>query len=208
METVAVIFGGRSTEHDISIITAIASIIKPLELTKKYRVEAVYIAKDGAWYWDDKLKNINLFSSNGITDFLKKSQPASLEFNGGMTLVKTGGIAGRRRHHKIDIVFPAMHGTYGEDGALMGLLDMTGVAYVGCGLSASAIAMDKAFAKQIAVANNLPTPKFLVFSRHQVEKDRPKFWRQLKRIYPTHCLLSRFILVRALVFPGLIMIQI
>ncbi len=88
METVAVIFGGRSTEHDISIITAIASIIKPLELTKKYRVEAVYIAKDGAWYWDDKLKNINLFSSNGITDFLKKSQPASLEFNGGMTLVK------------------------------------------------------------------------------------------------------------------------
>jgi D-alanine-D-alanine ligase len=181
METVAVIFGGRSTEHDISIITAIASIIKPLELTKKYRVEAVYIAKDGAWYWDDKLKNINLFSSNGITDFLKKSQPASLEFNGGMTLVKTGGIAGRRRHHKIDIVFPAMHGTYGEDGALMGLLDMTGVAYVGCGLSASAIAMDKAFAKQIAVANNLPTPKFLVFSRHQVEKDSTKVLAAIKK---------------------------
>ncbi len=74
-----------------------------------------------------------------------------------------------------------MHGTYGEDGALMGLLDMTGVAYVGCGLSASAIAMDKAFAKQIAVANNLPTPKFLVFSRHQVEKDSTKVLAAIKK---------------------------
>jgi D-alanine-D-alanine ligase len=58
METIAVIFGGRSAEHDVSIVTALASVIKPLELTKKYRVEAIYIAKNGAWYWDAKLKDI------------------------------------------------------------------------------------------------------------------------------------------------------
>jgi D-alanine-D-alanine ligase len=181
MDNVAVIFGGRSTEHDISIITAIASIIKPLELTKKYRVEAIYIAKDGAWYWDDKLKDIELFSSDAIDEFMKKSQPVNLAFNGSLTLVKTGGIAGRTRHRKIDVVFPAMHGTYGEDGALMGLLEMAGVAYVGCGVSASAIAMDKAFAKQVAQANNLPTPKFLVFSRLQIEKDSSEVLGLIKK---------------------------
>ena len=61
MKTIAVIFGGRTAEHDVSIVTAISSIIKPLELTSEYRVEAVYIAKDGSWYWDDKLKDIALY---------------------------------------------------------------------------------------------------------------------------------------------------
>lgn len=170
METIAVIFGGRSAEHDVSIVTAIASIIKPLELTKKYRVEAVYIAKDGAWYWDDKLKDIALFTSGNIQDFLHKSSPASVQFDSGMTLVKSSGIAGRKTLRKIDMVFPAMHGTYGEDGALMGLLDMAGVPYVGCGLSAAAVAMDKVLAKQISMANNIPVTNFVTFARAEVER--------------------------------------
>jgi D-alanine-D-alanine ligase len=140
METVAVIFGGRSAEHDVSVVTALASIIKPLELTKKYRVEAIYIAKDGAWYWDEKLKDIKLFTSGDIQDYMHRTQPASVQLDGGMTLVKASGIAGRKQTRKIDLVFPAMHGTYGEDGALMGLLDMAGIPYVGCGVSAAAIA--------------------------------------------------------------------
>src|SRR5215475_10314106 len=96
METIAVVFGGRSAEHDVSIVTSIASIIKPLELTRKYRVEAGYITKDGAWYWDDKLKDIKLFSSGRIQAYLKKAQPASVRFDGGMTLVKTTGLTNRR----------------------------------------------------------------------------------------------------------------
>ncbi len=170
METIAVIFGGRSAEHDVSIVTALAAIIKPLELTKKYRVEAVYIAKDGAWYWDEKLKNIGLFSSGEIQDYLHRSQPASVQFDGGMTLIKASGIAGRKQTRKIDLVFPAMHGTYGEDGALMGLLDMAGIPYVGCGLSASAIAMDKVLAKEIATANDIPVSKFLTFTKPDLER--------------------------------------
>jgi D-alanine-D-alanine ligase len=172
METIAVIFGGRSAEHDVSIVTALASIIKPLELTKKYRVEAIYIAKDGAWYWDEKLKNIKLFTSGGIKDYLQRAQPAGVQFDGGMTLTKTGGgIAGRKQAHKIDLVFPAMHGTYGEDGALMGLLDMAGIPYVGCGVSASAVAMDKVLAKQVAVANDIPVSKFLTFTKTDLENN-------------------------------------
>src|SRR5690348_11768089 len=146
METVAVIFGGRSAEHDVSIVTAIASIIKPLELTRKYRVEAVYIAKDGTWFWDDKLKDISLYRSGKIQDFMQRSHPASVQFDGGMTLVKSSGIAGRKTARKIDVVFPAMHGTYGEDGALMGLLDMANVPYAGCDMQSSVVGMDKILA--------------------------------------------------------------
>ncbi len=170
METVAVIFGGRSAEHDVSIVTALASIIKPLELTRKYRVEAVYIAKDGAWYWDEKLKNIELFTSGNIQDYVQRNQPASVQFDGGMTLVKASGIAGRKQSRKIDLVFPAMHGTYGEDGALMGLLDMAGIPYVGCGVSASAVAMDKVLSKQLAVANDILVSNFLTFTKADLER--------------------------------------
>src|SRR5579884_1467137 len=116
METVAVIFGGRSAEHDVSIVTAIASIIKPLELTRKYKVDPVYIAKDGAWYWDNKLKDIQLYTSGGIQDFIRKSSPVSVQFDGGMKLIKSSGIAGRKQVKAVHLVFPAMHGTYGEDG--------------------------------------------------------------------------------------------
>ena len=171
METVAVIFGGRSAEHDVSIVTALASIIKPLELTKKYRVEAVYIAKDGAWYWDERLKDISLFSTGAISDFLHKNSPTSVQFDGGMKLIKASGIAGRKTTRKIDIVFPSMHGTYGEDGALMGLLDMAGVPYVGCGVSAAAVAMDKVLAKQLAKENGIPVTSFLSFTKDQIERE-------------------------------------
>jgi len=87
-----------------------------------------------------------------------------------MTLVKASGIAGRKQTRKIDLVFPAMHGTYGEDGALMGLLEMAGIPYVGCGVSASAIAMDKVLAKEVALANGIPVSKFLSFTKSEVER--------------------------------------
>jgi D-alanine-D-alanine ligase len=181
METIAVIFGGRSAEHDVSIVTAISSIIKPLELTKKYRVEAVYISKNGAWYWDDKLKDIKLFSSGEIRDYIHRSQPASVQFDGGMALVKASGIAGRKQHRKIDLVFPSMHGTYGEDGALMGLLDMAGIPYVGCGVAAAAVAMDKVLAKQVAAANNIPVSKFLTFTKANLEREPDKAVQQITK---------------------------
>jgi len=179
MKTVAVIFGGRSTEHDVSIVTAIASIIKPLELTREYKVEPIYIARDGAWYWDNKLKDIALFTSGQIDDFVARAHPVSVQFDGGMTLIKSSGIAGRKQLKKIDIVFPAMHGTYGEDGALMGLLEMAGVPYVGCGVAASAIAMDKVLAKQLAVGCGISTSKFLAYTKSELERDTAKIVKQI-----------------------------
>jgi len=180
MKTVAVIFGGRSTEHDVSIVTALASIIKPLELTKKYKVEAVYIAKNGAWYWGEKLKEISLFSSGQIQDFLHKTQPISVQFDGGMNLVKASGIAGRKTLRKIDVVFPATHGTYGEDGSLMGLLRMAGVPFVGCDMDASVLSMDKVLAKQIAQSSDIPVSKYQFIYRDNFARKSADILRRIE----------------------------
>jgi len=170
-KTVAVIFGGRSTEHDVSIITALVSVIKPLELAGGYRVVPIYISREGRWYSDDKLKDIKLYSSDAIVDFIAKGKPVELLFDEGLKIAKAGTMS--RKHIAIDVVFPALHGTYGEDGALMGLLEMSGTAYVGCDMTSSALAMDKMLAKVVAQASGIPVTKFASFSRAESHKNLP-----------------------------------
>lgn len=170
MKTVAVIFGGRSAEHDISIVTAIASIIKPLLLSGLYKVEPIYISKEGVWYWDQSLANIELYRNSKIDTFLKKLDPVQIQLDGGLTLVKSSGFTGRKLC-KIDVVFSAMHGTFGEDGSLMGLLNMAGVPYVGCDMSSSVLAMDKVLAKQIAASNDVPVVPYVYSVKTTFERD-------------------------------------
>ena len=159
VKTVAVIFGGVSPEHDISIITAISSVIRPLEMTGKYNVLPIYISKKGNWYSDQSFKNIATFQTDlkTLTDRLK---PIQLIFDNGL-LVKPQGL--RTKAIRIDVAFPAMHGAMGEDGSLMGLLRMAGIPFVGCDMSASAIAMDKVLAKQAAEVNNILISKYEYF---------------------------------------------
>lgn len=181
MKTVAVIFGGRSTEHDVSIVTAIASVIKPLEASGQYEIEPVYITKDGTWLWDKKLKDIKTFQSGEIDELKHKLPKVQLGLDGGLTLIKSSQFAGRKQYKKVDIVFPAMHGTHGEDGELMGLLEMANIPYVGCGVAASAIAMDKILAKQVVASTDIPSTPWVWFTdddlaRHHkavLEKIRP-----------------------------------
>jgi D-alanine-D-alanine ligase len=178
-KTVCVIFGGKSVEHDVSIVTALASVIKPLELSGKYKVESIYIAKDGSWHWSDKLKNMKLFTSGEIEGFLQKDKPLSIELNGGFRLRKPRGIA-KWRVADIDVVFPAMHGTYGEDGSLMGLLEMAGVAYVGCSLQASVVAMDKILAKAVARNAGLKTVPDVISSREEYSANAQNIIRKVE----------------------------
>ena len=171
MKTIAVIFGGRTTEHDVSIVTAIASIIKPLEVQGGYQIEPVYIAKDGSWYWDSKLKDIATFQSGEIEDFMRKAPKVQLSIDNGLTLIKSSQFAGRKQYKKIDVVFPAMHGTHGEDGELMGLLEMANVPYIGCGVAASAIAMDKVLAKQVTTSAGIASTPWVWFNAIDLERD-------------------------------------
>jgi len=164
MEKIAVIFGGKSAEHDISIITAISTVIKPLELTKKYLVVPIYITKDGKWYSDQKLKDINRYTKKDISETLKKLKPISLSFDNGLELLRQSKF-GKVSKEKIDVVFPSMHGTYGEDGTLTGLLEMANVPFVGCDTAASAVAMNKVLAKKVAQSSNINVVKYESFNK-------------------------------------------
>ncbi len=183
MKTIAVIFGGRSTEHDVSIVTAIAAIIKPLELAGDWRVVPVYIAKDGSWYSDKKLKKIELFRTGQIDDFMAKAPKVQLLFDDGLVLIKDGRWASKGR--KIDMVFPAMHGTHGEDGELMGLLEMANAPYVGCDFRSSAVAMDKVLSKQVAEDSGLASSPWAWFYAADLKSKKADILKQIDQLkYP------------------------
>jgi len=171
--TIAVVFGSRSTEHDVSIITALVAIIKPLELSQKFEVVPVYIAKDGRWFSDPGLKNVVLYRSGQLETFLAKLRPLSVQFDQGLKLVQNKGF--KTRIQNIDVVFPALHGTHGEDGELMGLCELADVPYVGCDVPSSVVAMDKVLAKQVAAAHGVPTAKFVAFTKTEFAA-QPKTW--------------------------------
>jgi D-alanine-D-alanine ligase len=177
-QTVGVFFGSRSTEHDVSVMTAIASIIKPLELTRKYNVAAIYISRTGKWYCDPALKDIKLFTSGKIDDWCAKHAPVELLFYDGLQLVEAGR---KRRSTKIDIAFPALHGTHGEDGEVMAMFELANIPYVGCNVSSSVIAMDKVLAKQVAIANDIPTPKSIYFTKYDFEQNQDIWVTQINR---------------------------
>lgn len=173
MINIAVFFGSRSTEHDISILTALASVIKPLELSGKYRVTPVYIAKDGRWFSDPRLADIKLYQSGELDAFLAKQKPLMVQIGKGLELIWPGL---RNKQLRVDVAFPAMHGSHGEDGELMGVFEMANVAYVGCDVSSSAIAMDKVLAKQVALASGIATPAYVAFRKHEYEADAA-YWQ-------------------------------
>ena len=118
MKSVAVIFGGRSAEHDVSIITAHIPIINTLVVSGEYDIWPIYISREGRWYSDKAMNDLAFFKHPGYEAKLQK--PISLSLNDGLTILWPGSFGGKSQ--KIDIVFPSMHGTYGEDGSLMGLL--------------------------------------------------------------------------------------
>jgi D-alanine-D-alanine ligase len=181
-KNIAVIFGGRSSEHDVSIITAHAPIIDSLSMIPYYNVVPVYISQDGVWYSNQEMMKLEYFKDKDYKRRLKASDIISLTF-GTDFLVTWPGIFGKSL--KIDLVFPAMHGTYGEDGSLTGLLRMANVPFVGCDIFASAVAMDKVLTKQILQAENLPVTKYIWFTKSDWETDK-SVWIERARdlVYP------------------------
>jgi D-alanine-D-alanine ligase len=161
-KNVAVIFGGRSAEHDVSIITAHIPIIQSLLASGQFNVRPIYIAKDGSWYSDQAMNDLNYFKMNNLDEVLAKQKKIQLLFDQGLELIWPGF---RTKKLKIDVVFPAMHGTFGEDGSLMGLLRMADVPFVGCDLFASAVAMDKVLTKQIISTENIPVVPYVWFTK-------------------------------------------
>lgn len=165
-KTIAVIFGGRSVEHDVSIITAHTPIIQSLLATGKFDVLPIYIAKDGSWYSDKAMNDIAYFKQDNFQACLARQKKVRILFDNGLKIIWPGI---KSKTIQIDIVFPAMHGTFGEDGSLMGLLRMAHIPFVGCDLFASAVAMDKVLTKQILTAENIPVVPYVWFTKNDLE---------------------------------------
>jgi D-alanine-D-alanine ligase len=178
-KTVAVIFGGRSAEHDVSIITAYVPIIQALNASGEYHPIPVYITTDGAWYSDPAMADLGFFKRPDVADYLATKRQVQLSFENGFHLIWPGGLRPKRR--RIDVVFPSMHGTFGEDGSLMGLLRMAGVPYVGCTLEASAIAMDKVLTKLATEPLGIPSVPYVWFTAHDWARRPDDFRAAIKQ---------------------------
>ncbi len=178
MKTIAVIFGGRSAEHDVSIITAHIPIIDTLLAAGQYDVWPIYITKEGGWYCDKKMNDLAFFQDPDWESHIAGMQKIRIAFDKGFVIEWPGFFD---KHVKMDVVFPAMHGTYGEDGSLMGLLRMAGVPFVGCDLAASAVAMDKVLTKQVLQAEGIPVVPYVWFNRHDWDTDAEIFRTHIKK---------------------------
>ena len=180
MKTIAVIFGGKSVAHDVSVITAHIPIIEALLASAKFDVWPVYISKDGSWYSNKAMNDLGFFKQADFESRLAREKKLQLSFDGGLTLVWPGIIS---KTVRIDAVFPAMHGTYGEDGSLMGLLRMAGVPFVGCDMSSSSISMDKVFTKQVLESEGIPTVPFVWFTKKEWLDDNASFQEQISKLH-------------------------
>jgi D-alanine-D-alanine ligase len=179
---IAVFFGGRSAEHDVSIITAHTPIIESLLATDVFEVWPVYIAKDGSWYSDQKMNDLAYFKQDDLEAILAKQKKVQILFDNGLHIIWPGLI---QKTTKIDVAFTAMHGTYGEDGSLMGVLRMADIPFVGCDLFASAVAMDKVLTKQVISAVGVPVVPYVWFTKSDWEKNKEDFKSQISKLkYP------------------------
>ncbi len=169
-KTVAVFFGGRSAEHDVSIITAHTPIIQSLLAAGQFDVQPIYIAKNGSWYSDQAMNDIAYFKRDDLESQLAKQKKVQMLFDKGLKIMWQGFMP---KTVNIDIAFPAMHGTFGEDGSLMGLLRMAGIPFVGCDIFASAVAMDKVLTKQVIAAEGVPVVPYVWFTAYDwgIKKD-------------------------------------
>jgi D-alanine-D-alanine ligase len=164
---IGVLFGGRSGEHEVSLMSArsVLSVLDP----NQYTIIRIGITHEGDWFaGDNALKALQSGDTSGLTRVTILPQPGlnqlfALEENDGRTIL--------RPYAPLDVVFPVLHGTFGEDGTLQGLLEMADLAYVGGGVLASSVGMDKALFKDVMRARGIRVVPSLTFTRRQIQED-------------------------------------
>lgn len=157
--TVAVIYGGRSGEHEISLISA-SAIVRGID--RKHSVLLIGINKAGRWFLQDGRECGRIRSDADAVLQVRESESAVISVvpGAGKSCFRTP-----EKQLSADVVFPALHGSYGEDGTIQGLLDMAGIAYVGCPTLPSALTMDKEKTKQIWRAAGLSVVPYVCMRR-------------------------------------------
>lgn len=164
---VAVIFGGRSGEHAVSLMSA-KFVLSSLN-AGKYEVTQIGITRAGAWLvGEDLLTHLSAEDFSSLQPAVLLPDPTRpglkrIEMKDGNEMLQTLS--------EVDVVFPVLHGTFGEDGTLQGLLEMASVAYVGAGVLGSSVGMDKAVFADVMRANNIPFVASVLILRGEIEKD-------------------------------------
>lgn len=170
---IGILFGGRSSEHEVSVASA-NSILNVID-TAKYEIELIGITKKGEWVVaDDARKLLNGEQVNPSSRLFIPADPVENKF--AVLDNKNDAIDGFI--DRLDAVFPVLHGPYGEDGTIQGLFEIVGIPYVGAGVAASAVGMDKILMKHIFIAHGLPTAD----SIHFLRKDWHSGKEQLKQL--------------------------
>lgn len=166
--TVALLCGGRSSEHSISLITA-RGVLGAID-HEKYNVVTIGITRDGRWFLTDEDFLNHLLEENALADFPTEGKQVFLPLGGGdnrLRLIDSKDETHVEMGPAIDVVFPLLHGPFGEDGTVQGLLEMADLRYVGCGVASSAIGMDKHFMKVAFEAAGLAVGPYEVFTHRQ-----------------------------------------
>jgi D-alanine-D-alanine ligase len=151
---VAVLFGGRSGEHEVSLMSArsVLSVLDPA----KYDVTQIGITPKGQWLTgEDVIGKFEQYKLDDLKHFVLSPDPSDAS----------------RSTHSIDVFFPVLHGTFGEDGTIQGLFELADVAYVGAGVVGSSVGMDKGVFKDVMTANQIPIVDTMVVLRSEIEKD-------------------------------------
>lgn len=164
MKNVLVVFGGVSSEHDVSVVSA-SSVIKNIP-TDKYNLYLIGITKQGDWYLYEGDPD-NLPEDKWLTEGTRKkaflSPDRSLH---GITVLD----GDKAENIHIDIIFPVLHGKNGEDGTMQGLFQLSGIPFVGCDMASSAVSMDKIYTNSMADAYGIPQAAWDSISRYEFEK--------------------------------------
>ena len=185
---VGVIFGGRSGEHEVSIRSARA-IIESID-RKKFDVVPIAITKEGKWLPPSDSAQLLPAEVQPLLNSSATSTTGEIALLGDPShkgLISLKGNSQPLVAEKLDVVFPALHGTYGEDGTLQGLLEMADVPYVGCGVLASSCGMDKVTMKSLFVQAGLPICKHIWFLRSQWRQEPAKIIRNIIRQIGVPC---------------------
>lgn len=172
---VAVVFGGRSSEHGISVVTA-GAVLRAIDRTK-YDVLPIGITTDGRWaltaddpermaITDRQVPNVDALAESADGGVVMPLDPGNRE----VVYSEPGSVP--KALGEVDVVFPMLHGPYGEDGTLQGLLELSGVPYVGAGVLASAVGQDKEYMKRVFTSFGLPVGPYLVIRPREWDRDQ------------------------------------
>jgi D-alanine-D-alanine ligase len=164
---IAVLFGGRSGEHEVSLMSArsVLSVLDP----DKYDVTQIGITHEGTWITGRQTLDVMSGEAKGEQENV--ILPGDPSRPGLYRLHKTAHGELFELLNHLDVVFPVLHGTYGEDGTLQGLLEMADIAYVGAGVTGSAVGMDKGVFKDVMRAIGIPVVESIIVIRSEIERD-------------------------------------